>query len=57
MQKEKPIKCPNCNKTIIYYVDGYATFKLKCNNNKCKNIIKIYSAGKTAIFSENKDKN
>jgi len=48
----KPVKCPNCKKTLTYYVEGYATYQQKCRN--CKKTVEIYSAAKTVIILENK---
>ena len=49
-----PVKCPGCGKTIIFYGSGCdAVYELKCHNNKCGCIVRIYSAGKTAVISEN----
>jgi ribosomal protein S27E len=50
----RPIKCPNCKiKTLIFYTGGCdANYEIKCHNNKCGAIIRIYSAGRTAICRE-----
>jgi phage FluMu protein Com len=44
--------CPKCNKTLIHYVNGHGIYDLKCNNNKCGTIVRIYSAGKTVIMKD-----
>lgn len=43
--KNNLIRCPECNKPFMKYIDGTATYEIKCG--LCKNTIKIYSAGKT----------
>lgn len=41
----KLIRCPICNKPFLKYIEGTATYEIKCG--LCKNIIKIFSAGRT----------
>lgn len=44
------VKCPKCGKTLIFHIEGSgASYELKCYNDKCRAIIKIYSAGRTAV--------
>lgn len=46
LTSEKMIRCPVCNKPFLKYIDGNATYEIRCG--LCKNTIKIYSAGQTA---------
>ena len=46
-----PVHCPNCAKVLTHYVSGFAEYRQKCH--RCKDIIRIYSAGQTAICEEN----
>ena len=46
----KQIKCPNCNKTLTHYIEGHAVYEQKCD--RCKAIVKIYSAGQTVVCAE-----
>ena len=44
------LRCPNCDKVLTEYVNGFAEYRQKCHN--CKETIRIYSAGQTAICKE-----
>ncbi len=46
-QGKEWIKCPICQKPFMKHISGSdSIYETKCG--RCKNIIKIYSAGKTA---------
>lgn len=45
--EHKPVKCPKCKKTLTHYIEGHATYEQKCD--RCKSVIKIFSAGQTAV--------
>jgi hypothetical protein len=47
---KKWIICPVCGNRLIKYAggDGSAEYEFKCKGKYCGNLIKIYSAGKTA---------
>jgi len=42
--------CPICGKRLFKYAggEGNAEYEMKCNGKYCGNLIKVYSAGKTA---------
>ncbi len=44
------IRCPNCGKVLTEYVSGTGEFRQLCG--RCKEMIHIYSAGKTSICEE-----
>ena len=44
------LRCPNCNKVLTEYINGFAEYRQKCHN--CKEMIRIYSAGQTLIYKE-----
>jgi len=44
----KEIRCPNCNKLLLYHIAGEnALYENKCR--RCKALIIIYSAGQTIL--------
>jgi hypothetical protein len=47
---KKWLICPVCGKRLFKYAggDGSAEYEIKCSGKYCGNLIKIYSAGKTA---------
>jgi phage FluMu protein Com len=50
----KPINCPNCLRVLTHYANGYGEYYQKCH--KCKDIVRIYSAGKTMTYESQTDK-
>lgn len=45
------LRCPNCDKVLTEYISGFAIYRQQCRN--CKEFIRIFSAGQTAICKEN----
>jgi ribosomal protein S27E len=46
----KKVCCPNCNRTISYYLEGSGTDSAYQNVcQRCGKTVLIYSAGKTVI--------
>jgi phage FluMu protein Com len=50
-QNKEWVKCPICQKPFMKHVCGTeSVFEIKCG--RCKSIIRIFSAGKTACINE-----